>query len=101
MRSHKTLTVLLLFALMQSAAFAVTVFLSPQKDNTLYEDSTGQLSNGQGIYLFAGLTGVAGLRRGLIAFDLTAIPANATITDATLSMFLSTPHPRPQRSISP
>jgi hypothetical protein len=77
---------------MRSAASADTVFLSPQKDNTLYEDSAGQLSNGHGIYFFAGKTGVAGLRRGLIAFDLTAIPANATIMDATLSMFLSTPH---------
>ena len=92
MKSQKALTALLFFALMRSAAFAVTVFLAPQKDNSLYEESGGQLSNGQGIYLFTGLTGVAGLRRGLIAFDLTAIPTNATIMDATLSMFLSTPH---------
>ena len=92
MKLHRTLTTLLLFALTHSAAFAVTVVLSPQKDNTLYEDPKGQLSNGHGIYLFTGLTGVAGLRRGLIAFDLTSIPANATIMDATLSMFLSTPH---------
>src|SRR5439155_3239793 len=28
-------------------------------------------------------------RRGLIAFDLTSIPPNATITGATLSMFLT------------
>jgi hypothetical protein len=92
MKSPKALTALLLFALMRSAAFAVTVVLPPQKDNTLYEDSAGQLSNGAGIYLFAGKTGVAGLRRGLIAFDLTSIPTNATITVATLSMYLSTPH---------
>ena len=92
MKSHKTLTALLLFALMRSTAFAITVLVSPQKDNTLYEDPVGQLSNGAGIYLFTGLTGVNGLRRGLIAFDLTAIPTNATVMDATLSMFLSTPH---------
>ena len=35
------------------------------------------------------MTDGSGLRRGLIAFDLTSIPANATITGATLSMFLS------------
>jgi hypothetical protein len=35
-----------------TATFADTVSLSPQKDNTLYEDSAGQLSNGQGIYLY-------------------------------------------------
>ena len=67
-------------------------FLLPQKDNTLYEDPAGQTSNGQGIYLFAGKTNVPTLRRGLIAFDLASIPTNATITGATLSMFLSTPH---------
>ena len=61
----------------------------PQKDNTLYEDSTGQLSNGQGIYLFDGRTGANLVRRALIAFDLSSIPTNATITGATLSMFLS------------
>ena len=66
-----------------------TISFSPQRDNTLYEDPTGQLSNGQGIYFFDGKTGANLLRRGLIAFDLTSIPANATITDASLSMFLS------------
>jgi hypothetical protein len=66
-----------------------TISFSPHRDNTLYEDPTGQLSNGQGIYFFAGKTGGNLLRRGLIAFDLTSIPPNATITDASLSMFLS------------
>ena len=89
MKSYKALTALLLFAIMRSGTFADTVSLLPQKDNTLYEDPAGQLSNGQGIYLFAGLTDDEGLRRGLIAFDLASIPTNATITGATLSMFLS------------
>jgi plastocyanin len=66
-----------------------TISFSPQRDNTLYEDPAGQLSNGQGVYFFDGKTGANFLRRGLIFFDLTAIPANATITDASLSMFLS------------
>jgi hypothetical protein len=89
MKSYKALTALLLFATMRSGTFADTVSLLPQKDNTLYEDPAGQLSNGQGIYLFAGLTDDEGLRRGLIAFDLASIPTKATITGATLSMFLS------------
>ncbi|HEX7516147.1 MAG TPA: DNRLRE domain-containing protein [Chthoniobacterales bacterium] len=92
MKSYKALTALtalLLFATMRSGTFADTVSLLPQKDNTLYEDPAGQLSNGQGIYLFAGMTDDNGLRRGLIAFDLASIPTNATITGATLSMFLS------------
>src|SRR5689334_5761947 len=92
MKALKVSAVLLLLALMQTTGFAVTVMLAPQKDNTLYEDSTGSLSNGRGVYLYTGKTGVAGLRRGLIAFDLTGIPFNAVIQDVTLSMFLSTPH---------
>ena len=64
-----------------------------QKDNTLYLDLNGQLSNGHGAYLFTGRTSNDALRRGLIAFDLTSIPINATITEATLSMFLNRPRP--------
>ncbi len=66
-----------------------TISLAPLKDNTLYEEPSGTLSNGKGIYLYAGATGVSGLRRGLIAFDLSGIPSGATITDATLSMYVS------------
>jgi hypothetical protein len=66
-----------------------TVSLPPQRDNTLYEDPTGQLSNGQGIYFFAGKTGNDLLRRGLMAFDLSSIPPSAIIKDVTLSLFLS------------
>ena len=93
MTTNKALTSLLLLAAMRSAILADTVSLLPQKDNTLYLDLNGQLSNGQGIYLFAGRTTNDALRRGLIAFDLTSIPANATITGATLSMFLNRPRP--------
>jgi hypothetical protein len=72
---------------------ANTLFLIPQKDNTLYLDPFGQVSNGQGFYLFAGMTQTNALRRGLIAFDLSSIPTNATVTGATLSMFLNRPAP--------
>src|SRR5215831_5916105 len=92
MKLRTTFATVVSLGLMQTAVFAVTVMLAPQKDNTLYEDATGSLSNGAGIYMFAGLTNVAGVRRGLIAFDLSSIPSSATVTDATLSMFLSTPH---------
>ena len=74
-----------------STAFSETLVVNAAKDNTLYESTGAQLSNGQGIYMFAGLTGTGGSRRGLVAFDLSAIPANATITDVSLSLFLSRP----------
>jgi spore coat protein A, manganese oxidase len=95
MKTYKALAALILFATMRSVSFADTVVLLPQEDNTLYEDPTGQLSNGHGIYLFAGKTSSNLLRRGLIAFDLTSIPTNTTITGATLSMFLSLSSPDP------
>jgi hypothetical protein len=89
MRIYRALLTLLLFGVMRSGTFADMVSFSPQKDNTLYEDATGQTSNGSGIYMFAGKTNVPSLRRGLVAFDLSSIPTNATITAATLTMFLS------------
>lgn len=88
MKTRNAVLTFLLLAALRSATFAETVSFSPQKDNTLYQDAAGQLSNGQGIYLFTGLTQSSNLRRGLIAFDLSSIPANATITGATFSMFL-------------
>src|ERR1043166_572366 len=92
MKKHTTLTALLLFALLRGAALVDVVVLSPQKDNTLYEDGKGFLSNGHGIYFFAGRTAAPSLRRGLIAFDFTSIPANATITAVSLSLFMSKTH---------
>jgi hypothetical protein len=74
-----------------STAFAETLIVNAAKDNTLYESTGAQLSNGQGIYMYVGLTGSGGSRRGLVAFDLSAIPANATVTDVSLSLFLSRP----------
>ena len=81
---------------LHSAASAATLVLTPSKDNTLYQDAEGDVSNGQGVFLYAGKTGEdAGfrLRRGLIAFDLTSIPPDAVISGATLTMFLSRSSP--------
>jgi hypothetical protein len=94
-RLNKALIIVVFFAAIRSVALADTVILMPAKDNTLYEDGAGSLSNGSGIYLFAGKTQAPSLRRGLIAFDFASIPSNATITGATLSMFLSKTHGGP------
>ena len=95
MKTKKALAALLFFALMGGITFAETAILFPLKDNTLYLDPAGQVSNGQGIYLFAGMTNANSLRRGLVAFDLASIPANATVTAASLSMFSNRPAPNP------
>ncbi|GAA4961127.1 hypothetical protein GCM10023315_06410 [Algibacter aquimarinus] len=63
---------------------------TPNKYNTLYE-STSNISNGSGSFLFAGRTAPMDnkLRRGLLQFDLSSIPTNATVTEAKLTLFMS------------
>lgn len=40
----------------QSDLITVTVMLTPTKDNTLYESTTGDVSNGAGAFFFVGNT---------------------------------------------
>ncbi len=66
--------------------------LEPSKDNTLYESSAGELSNGAGQHFFVGRTNqpTNSIRRALIAFDIAgSIPPNATILTATLTLNMS------------
>ena len=89
-RSRTLLLTAAMLAIFNSAS-AETVVLAPSKDNTLYQNPAGQLSNGKGSYLFVGRTDENSIRRALIRFDLSSIPANATISGATLTMFSSSP----------
>lgn len=77
-----------------SSTLAASVTLDPAKDNTLIQrtDPNGQLSNGLGD-IFTGRTNQDGqgpatisIRRGLVQFDLSSIPAGSIITGATLTM---------------
>jgi len=84
--------VLLVFS---NVSFPAEIQLSASKDNTLYE-STSQLSNGAGDHFFAGRTWIelsARKRRGLIAFNLTAIPQEAKITGVSLTLHMSRTKP--------
>jgi hypothetical protein len=68
----------------------LTATLSPVANNTLYEDAVGGLSNGQGQYLFVGTTNVGTRRRALLRFDVaSALPSNATITGASLTLSMN------------
>ncbi|GAB4420234.1 MAG: hypothetical protein OHK0039_33600 [Bacteroidia bacterium] len=69
--------------------WAQTVVLNPAQDNTLYEQPNGALSNGSGTALFAGNTNNGDIRRALLQFDLSGIPANATITAASLTLTMN------------
>jgi hypothetical protein len=66
------------------------VNLPSLKDNTLYEDDFGTLSNGAGQHMFVGTTNRGLLRRALIAFDIAGnIPAGATIQSVVLTLNMS------------
>ena len=70
------------------------VNLSPVADNTLYQVPTStpshQLSNGAGQHFYVGDTDQAATHaRGVLKFDLSAVPAGATITSVTLTLNMS------------
>ncbi len=69
-----------------------TETISPDSYNTIYESSaTDNVSNGAGTYLFAGRASRAtnSIRRGLLHFDLSSLPSDIVITDATLTLNMS------------
>jgi len=76
------------------AAANQMVSIISDKDNTLYEDTLGTLSNGAGDYFFAGRQapspGSGLIFRGLVAFDIASnIPSGSTIVSATLRLHMS------------
>lgn len=79
-----------LLLVLTSVARADTLTLPCAADNTLYESAAGNLSNGKGSHLFAGVTAAGALRRALLRFDAAAaIPAGATITSVELHLHMS------------
>ena len=71
-----------------TGVLADQVSLIPVADNTMFESATGSLANGAGTAMFAGRNSAAtgSIRRGLIRFDFSSLPAGATITDASLRL---------------
>ena len=93
-RAYKSVSInILLFigtAFLSTAVLADTVNLLAEKDNTLYEDEEGDLSNGAGDHLFTGSTNTPLIRRAVIKFDIDgAIPADATIDSVQLTLNVS------------
>jgi len=87
-----TASIALLFSVVVLGLAQETITVTASKDNTLYQDPNGSLSNGAGAFLFAGRTNQVAnnLRRAVVKFDLGGIvPVNATITSVKLKMRLS------------
>lgn len=87
---------LLVLVMTFSITLGATIVVAPSRDNTLYEDMEGDVSNGAGQFIFAGKTGFNDglhLRRSLLAFDLSSIPPGSIIDSVSLTMFLSKSSP--------
>ncbi len=86
MKRHAVLAFLVLLMVGGVAlrrATAETVSLVAGRDNTIYESTTGALSNALGNGFFAGRTAQGFRRRGLVWFDVTtAVPAGAHVASA-------------------
>jgi hypothetical protein len=73
------------------APAAAQVQLAPARDAMMFEDS-GSLGNGGGYFFIVGRTGGMNSfykKRSLIAFDIASrLPAGATVTSASLSLYM-------------
>jgi flagellar hook capping protein FlgD len=89
-RGRLALVCALLASWLASAAAADVATIQPAGDNTLFEDTSGSLSNGAGPVLFAGNNGQGLARRALVRFDVAAgVPAGAQIEGVELTLHVS------------
>jgi hypothetical protein len=87
--TFRPLHALLISSLLPLAARADTLTLPSARDTTLYQSTTGDLSNGAGQFMFTGFTSEPAERRALLAFDLTQVPIGSTVTSASLAVNVS------------
>jgi hypothetical protein len=81
-----TRTLAATLALAAALTAQTTVAIPCDRDNTLYEDPNGALSNGAGGAIFVGKTANNLIRRALVHFDVAAaVPAGAKVLSASLS----------------
>lgn len=81
-----------LFLLPCGTLHADSISLGPSADATLIEEPTAEYALGAAYNVYAGRIGENGgatIRRGLMRFNLSAIPAGSTITSVTLRLYMS------------
>eukprot|EP00004_Rigifila_ramosa_P003932 TRINITY_DN1426_c0_g1_i3.p1 TRINITY_DN1426_c0_g1~~TRINITY_DN1426_c0_g1_i3.p1 ORF type:complete len:374 (-),score=103.69 TRINITY_DN1426_c0_g1_i3:23-1105(-) len=78
---------LALLSLAVLAAGSLVVSLTPQADTTLYSEAEN--ANGGGRSLFVGVTANNVIRRSLLLFDVSALPAGIATVQATLTLQLT------------
>jgi len=98
MRGSATPLLIAPLAALAFSAGADEVTITSNRDNTLYEDLQGLLSNGAGSRMFAGVAGNGLIRRGLVRFNVAgAVPTGSTIDSVTLTLnVVMSPSPLPE-----
>ena len=87
---RRWLAALSLVGWITQAAGASVATISSAKDNTLFEDDVGSLSDGAGPTLFTGNNGQGLARRALLSFDVAAaLPAGARVDSVRLAINVS------------
>lgn len=69
-----------------SAANASTIVLAPVADNSIYQGPDSAATNGGGDHIYSGVNRGGEIRRALLRFDLSAIPAGSTINAVSLRL---------------
>lgn len=89
MNLSKTIGICCAIAL-ASSAIADLIDIDPTRDNTLYENEFGDLSNGVGSFMFVGQSGNSDIRRAVIHFDVAAaVPAGSTVDRVSQNLNMS------------
>jgi hypothetical protein len=89
MPSPKTMAAVLCMAVVTGACAGQEISLEPVADNTLYESPGGLLSNGAGEGFFVGVDAVGRIKRGLVRFDVSEIPAGSVVVEAELALTMN------------
>lgn len=89
---HLTLGLVALLGLGLRPAHADVATCQATKDATIYNDTVGNRADGKGWNLYSGQAGTNTswpTRRALVAFDVSSIPAGATVTNVQVKLFMS------------
>lgn len=83
----KTLYTVIFFFFRSLLVAQTSIIITADKDNTIFSEAAN--SNGAGADFFYGATSGGALRRGLLHFNLSSVPAGVVITSASLKFFVN------------
>ncbi len=81
--TYASVFILGLFSLRSSTQNSIQIFAN--KDNTIISDFMSN-SNGEGPFVYVGLSGNGGIRRGLLSFQVFTLPTSIVVDSVSLTM---------------